>query len=255
MSKFQLLNIVSVLTLLVILTVGGEVVVSMMLLAVVYLLFITIGSVFIRLNFYFKSLNRAQTNQKEIAITFDDGPDLETTPQVLALLEKYKAKVTFFCIGNQIEKEPELLRMIDKAGHLIGNHSFSHAHFFSLSSLKSMMEELEKTNRLIEQSIGKKPKLFRPPFGVTNPTIANALIKTGMISAGWSLRSLDTVKHSDHVIKKLKRKLKAGDVVLLHDNRKNAVKILESFLPWLEENHFEAVGLDELFKIEAYEKI
>jgi peptidoglycan/xylan/chitin deacetylase (PgdA/CDA1 family) len=255
MSKFQLLNIVSLLILLVILTSGLQVVVSIVILAMVYLGLLTIGAIFIRFNFYLNSLNRGRTNQKRIALTFDDGPDSESSPQVLALLEKHKSKAAFFCIGNKIEGQKELLKKIDKAGHLIGNHSFSHANYFSLSSVKNMVEEIDKTNSLIEQTTGKKPRLFRPPFGVTNPRIANALKKTGMISAGWSLRSLDTVKSSDQVLRKLKRNLKAGDVVLLHDNRKNTVKILEAFLPWLAENNFEVVGLDELFKIDAYEKI
>ena len=105
MSKFQPLNIISILALLVILTVGGQVVVSMIVLAVVYLFFITIGSIFIRLNFYTKSLNRAQTSQKQIAITFDDGPDLETTPQVLALLEKHKVKAAFFALEAKLSKK------------------------------------------------------------------------------------------------------------------------------------------------------
>jgi hypothetical protein len=71
---------------------------------------------------------------------------------------------------------------------------------------------------------------------------------------GWSLRSFDTIKHGDKVLRKLKRQLKAGDVVLLHDNRKDTPEILASFLPWLSEKHFEVVGLDELFNLKAYEK-
>jgi peptidoglycan/xylan/chitin deacetylase (PgdA/CDA1 family) len=255
MSKFQLLNIIGVLTLLVILTVGGQVVISVIVLALVYLFLIAIGSIFIRLNFYVKSLNRGQTNQKIIALTFDDGPDLKTTPKILALLEKFKVKATFFCIGNNIERAEKLLQKMDASGHLIGNHSYSHANFFSLYSANRMVEELDKTSILIEKFIGKSPALFRPPFGVSNPNIAKALKTTGLVSVGWSLRSMDTVNQSSKVVRKLKRKLKAGDVVLLHDNRKNTVKILEEFLPWLNKNHFEVVGLDELFKIEAYEKI
>jgi len=255
MSKFQLLNIIGVLTLLVILTVGGQVVISVIVLALVYLFLIAIGSIFIRLNFYVKSLNRGQTNQKIIALTFDDGPDLKTTPKILALLEKFKVKATFFCIGNNIEQAEKLLQKMDASGHLIGNHSYSHANFFSLYSANRMVEELDKTSILIEKVIDKSPALFRPPFGVSNPNIAKALKTTGLVSVGWSLRSMDTVNQSSKVVRKLKRKLKAGDVVLLHDNRKNTVKILEEFLPWLNKNHFEIVGLDELFKIEAYEKI
>lgn len=108
---------------------------------------------------------------------------------------------------------------------------------------------------LIEKSIGKKTRLFRPPFGVTNPNISKALKKTGLISVGWSLRSLDTVNNSEKVLQKLKKKLKPGDVILFHDNRKNTPEILKSFLPWLSENHFDVLELDKLLQLKAYEKI
>jgi len=255
MSKFHLLNIISVLLLLAILTAGGQVVVSILILAVIYLVFLAIGSIFIQFNFYFKSLNSGQTNQKQIAITFDDGPDSETTQNILVILEKHKAVATFFCIGEKIEQQKELLKKIDSSGHGIGNHSFSHSNFFPLSSSKKIAAELKSTNELIEKIIGKKPKLFRPPFGVTNPTIAKALKSSGFIAVGWSLRSFDTIHDSKKVFKKLKRKLKAGDIVLFHDNRKNTPELLESFLPWLKENHFKVIGLDELLQIETYEKI
>jgi peptidoglycan/xylan/chitin deacetylase (PgdA/CDA1 family) len=254
MSKFQLLNIVSLLILLVILTARGQVVVSILLLALAYFIILAIGSFFIRFNFYLKSLNKGDTNQKKIALTFDDGPDPETTPKVLSVLEKHKVKATFFCIGKKINQNEDLLQKADKSGHLLGNHSFSHSASFGFSSPTTMEKELNKTTALIEQTVGKKPMLFRPPFGVTNPTLARVLHKTGLISVGWSLRSFDTIKHGDKVLRKLKRQLKAGDVVLLHDNRKDTPEILASFLPWLSEKHFEVVGLDELFNLKAYEK-
>ena len=255
MSKFHLLNIVSFLLLLAILTAGRQVIVSIAILALVYIGFLVFGSIFIQFNFYFKSLNKGQTNQKQIAITFDDGPDSETTANILSILEKYKATAAFFCIGEKIEQQSQLLKKIDKSGHLIGNHSFSHSNFLPLSSSKKITEELNKTTELIERIIGKKPKLFRPPFGVTNPSIVKALKNTGLISVGWSLRSFDTVHNSEKVLKKLQRKLKAGDIVLFHDNRKNTPELLESFLLWLNENQFEVIGLDELLQIEAYEKL
>ena len=255
MSKFHLLNIISVLLLLAILTAGGQVVVSILILAFVYLGILAFGSIFIQFNFYFKSLNSGQTNQKQIAITFDDGPDSETTPNILSILEKHNATATFFCIGEKIERQKELLKKIDKLGHGIGNHSFSHSNFFPLSSSKKITEELNKTTELIERIIGKKSKLFRPPFGVTNPSIAKALKNSGLISIGWNLRSFDTIHNSKKALRKIKRNLKAGDIVLFHDDRKNTPEILESFLPWLKENHFKVIGLDELLQIETYEKI
>ncbi len=255
MSKFHLLNIVSFILLLVILITGNRLLVSLVFLALAYMSILALGSIFIQFNFYFRSLNRAPTTQKIIALTFDDGPDPAISPIILELLAKYNAKATFFCVGKKIADNINLLQKIDESGHLIGNHSFSHSNYFSLSSSKKIKLELDKTTELITKSIGKKPRLFRPPFGVSNPSIATALKKTGLVSVGWSLRSLDTVSSSEKVLRKLKRKLKSGDVILFHDNRKNTPEILEVFLPWLNETHFKVVGLDELFNIEAYEKI
>lgn len=254
MSKFQLLNIASVFCLLVILTVDEPLVVSIVILALVYLGILTLGSFFIQLNFYMKSLNKGQTTQKQIALTFDDGPDQMTTPTILSLLEKHKVNATFFCIGSKIEQHKELLQQIDNSGHLIGNHSYSHSNLFAFLSLKKMDKDLAKTNALITQACGKKPRLFRPPFGVSNPTIARALKSNDLISVGWSLRSLDTIWPGDKVFRKLKRQLKAGDVVLFHDRLKSTPEILESFLPWLHTNGFEVIGIDEMFNIEVYEK-
>ena len=254
MSKFHILNIVSIFMLLVIFSVGGPLL-SIFILALVYLAVLAIGAAFIQLNFYLNSLNKGQTSQKQIALTFDDGPDAEVTPKVMELLSKHQAKATFFCIGEKIEKQGELLKKLDKDGHLIANHSYSHSGLFSLFFTKRIVAELDLTSRLIEKNIGKKPKLFRPPFGVTNPTVATALAKTGLISIGWSLRSFDTTNNSVKVLRKLRRKLKPGDVVLFHDNLKNTPQILEAFLPWLLENHFEVVGLEELLKVKTYEKI
>lgn len=255
MSKFQLLNIVSFILLLVILITGYQLLVSIILLALVYLGILALGSIFIQFNFYFRSLNKVPTTQKKIALTFDDGPDPAISPIILKLLAKYNAKATFFCVGNKIADNVNLLQKIDESGHLIGNHSFSHSNYFSLSSCHKIKAELDKTTELITKSIGKKPRLFRPPFGVSNPSIGTALKKTGLISVGWSLRSFDTVSSSEKVLRKLKRKLKSGDIILFHDNRKNTPEILEVFLPWLEELNFKVVGLEELFNIEAYEKI
>ncbi len=117
-----------------------------------------------------------------------------------------------------------------------------------------MIIEIEKTNDLIEKTIGKKPTLFRPPFGVTNPLLAKAIKTTGVISLGWSLRSWDTNGKIDKVVSRLKRKVQAGDIILFHDNRENTPEILSRFLPYLIDNGYQVVPLDKLLKVKAYEE-
>lgn len=254
MSKFHFLNIVSFFLLLAILAMGFQVTILISLLGILYLGMLVLGSTLIQLNFYFTSFNKGNTEKKQIALTFDDGPDAQLTTQILDILTKHSIKATFFCIGKKAETQGELLKRIDNDGHLIGNHSYSHTKLFSLFTPKKISNELRLTNDIIAKHIEKKPKLFRPPFGVTNPSIGKAIRETKLLSVGWSLRSFDTSRNPEKVLKKIKNRLKPGDVILFHDDRSNTPKILASLLPWLLENQFEVIGLDKLLKIDAYEK-
>jgi peptidoglycan/xylan/chitin deacetylase (PgdA/CDA1 family) len=202
---------------------------------------------------YIKTLCKAETKERIIAITFDDGPDPKITPQVLNILDKYSAKATFFCIGKHIEDNKELLKEIDKKGHNIGNHTWSHDRWFDLFSAKKMQADIEKTNGLIFETIGKKTKLFRPPYGVTNPMLKNALKKFNFYNIGWSIRSFDTVKSTENTLKKIKKELTSGDIILFHDNREHIVDILKSFLEYAKNENYEIVPLNELLNIKAYE--
>ncbi|RLD72867.1 MAG: polysaccharide deacetylase family protein [Bacteroidetes bacterium] len=222
-------------------------------LVAVYLALIAWGSSKIQLDFYFTSLHRGNTEKKEIALTFDDGPHPEFTPMVLDLLDKYQVKATFFCIGKQAEQHPDIVSAATEKNHLAGNHSYSHSLLFDLFSPRKMENELNRTTEIILQTTGKKPKLFRPPYGVTNPLLKKALKKTGLVSVGWSVRSFDTVKSTEQVLEKLKRETHPGAIILLHDTHEKIIPILTAFLPWLVQNGYGVVPLDDLLKIQAYE--
>lgn len=213
-----------------------------------------IGSFFIKYNYHLNAFNSNPNIVKnQIAITFDDGPNPQFTPQVLALLKKYNAKATFFCIGKHIEKYPELFKQIANDKHVIGNHSYSHSNNFGFFSSNKVIKEINTNNNLIVNLLNKECKLFRPPFGVTNPAIKNAIKKTGHHVMGWNVRSLDTkIKEPKDILKRITKNLKAGDVILLHDTNKRTVVVLEQLLLFLREQQFEAVTIDKLFNIEAY---
>jgi peptidoglycan/xylan/chitin deacetylase (PgdA/CDA1 family) len=212
-----------------------------------------LGSTKIGLNFYFFSYTNSKTTEKEIALTFDDGPHPIVTPKLIDVLEKHQATATFFCLGKSIAENKSLTKKIDEKGHLIGNHTYSHHKLFDLFSADKMMAEIKATNREIERSIGKSPAFFRPPYGVTNPLLKKALEKSNMFSIGWSLRSFDTIRDQEKVLKKLKSKTKAGDIVLFHDTNEKIIPVIEEYLNWLKSNHFEVVSLDKLLNIPAYE--
>jgi len=256
MTKFQASNIGFLISIIIIIVLdyfyGHLALLLAVPLVAFYVSLIVMGSASIRFNFYLKSLKRGYTKQKLVSLTFDDGPDPETTTKILDILNKYNMPASFFCVGNKIEKDAEIVREVFAGGHIIGNHSYSHSKIFDLRSTGNMIKEIEKTSEIIYETIGKKPMLFRPPFGVTNPLLAKAIKKTGVISMGWSLRSWDTNGRVGRVVNRLKRKVHPGDVILFHDNRPNTVKILIRFLPYLIEKGYQVIPLDELLKTKPY---
>jgi peptidoglycan-N-acetylglucosamine deacetylase len=214
---------------------------------VVFVSLLAIGSAHMRLNFFIKVQSGLNTDQKVIALTFDDGPCVSYTPAVLELLEAYGARATFFCIGRKIEKNQALIKtMIDK-GHVVGNHSYSHSNFFSFFEKKEVMNEIKKTNALIHKLSGKECAIFRPPYGVTNPHIAKAVKSCGMKVIGWNIRSFDTTtKDYTKVIKRVLPQIKPGAVILLHDDRQNTPKILEEILRYTQQHNYQYALVDEL---------
>ena len=214
---------------------------------------ITTWGVFdIRSQYFIKTYcNNSAVNEKVISISFDDGPHL-MTHKVLDVLAKYNVKATFFCIGNQIEKDPEILKRIVNEGHLVGNHSYSHSNFFGTFSTKKVIEELEKTRKIILDITGKNTLYFRPPFGVTNPKISRAIKATRYKAIGWNIRSLDTViKSEDEILKRVKNKIKPGGIILFHDTSLKTVSVLERLLLFLQEE-YKIVPIDYLINESPY---
>lgn len=210
---------------------------------------IVLGSANIRLNFFTKAYSSLKTAEKTIALTFDDGPSAAYTPGVLQLLEQYQAKATFFCIGKHIKEHPDLTKTILEKGHLLGNHSYSHSNFFSFFGKKKVIREIKKTNQLLLEATGAGCNLFRPPYGVTNPPIAQAVKACQMQTIGWNIRSFDTsTKDPGKVINRVISKIKPGAVVLLHDNRPNTTQILEAILLYIQENNYRCVPIPHAIK-------
>jgi peptidoglycan/xylan/chitin deacetylase (PgdA/CDA1 family) len=212
------------------------------------------GSVNLRSGFYCKALCSADMGKRTIALTFDDGPDKTVTPALLGLLKKENIQGAFFCIGKNAGENPDLLRKMDQDGHVIGSHSFSHHFFFDLFSSRRMLAELQKTEDAIEKNLNRKIRLFRPPYGVTNPPLARALRKKNYHIIGWSLRSKDTViKNEDRLFERVTGRLKPGDIILFHDTKSQTVTVLEKFIKFAKENDFSFERLDKILGIEAYE--
>jgi peptidoglycan/xylan/chitin deacetylase (PgdA/CDA1 family) len=211
------------------------------------------GSVSIRSNFYVRSVCSGNPGVREIGLTFDDGPDGLVTPLILDVLYENRIQAAFFIVGSKAEKHPEILRRIDREGHILGGHSFSHHYWFDLFSVRRMKQEMKRTEEVVFQATGRTIRLFRPPYGVTNPAVARVIRDLQYCSVGWSLRSKDTViKDDEKLLKRLKNRLKPGDVVLMHDNRTWTVNRLKTFIKYLKEQQFAVKRIDKLLNMEAY---
>lgn len=219
-----------------------------------FILISAYGSARISSNYHVKAFcNNPSETDKKIALTFDDGPS-EFTLEVLELLKKYNAKATFFCIGKNIEAHPEILQKIIDEGHLVGNHSYSHSKFFDFYTEPTIREELQKTDSLLEKFTSKKINFFRPPYGVTTPSIRRALKFTKHKVIGWNIRSLDGgTKNQELILSRIKKRVSPGGIVLLHDTAPHSVFVLEQFLQFLQQNNYQVVSIEELLNLKAYE--
>lgn len=223
------------------------------LLAAAYLGILAYGSYAVDLNFYMPVICSAKSEDKEIAISFDDGPHSEITPAVLNILEKANVQAAFFLIGKQIPGRENLVSQLHAKGHLIGNHSFSHHALFDLFSSKKMLADIKSMDQLILNILGLRPKFFRPPYGVTNPNLKNAVQAGRYDAIGWSVRSLDTViKDEKKLLYKVTKHLRPGDIILFHDTSHTTLSILNEFIQQVRKRGFRITRLDKMLKLEPY---
>lgn len=157
--------------------------------------------------------------EKGVLITFDDGPHPEFTPRILAILKKHHVKAAFFLIGERAARHPELVKALRDDGHLLGNHSHRHGFFFSLQKAETLRRDIHLCDQILKEMTGRPVKLFRPPYGVTNPPLAKALKSFSHYRViGWSVRSRDTLISDANALQdRLVSQIQNGDIVLLHD--------------------------------------
>jgi peptidoglycan/xylan/chitin deacetylase (PgdA/CDA1 family) len=217
----------------------------------VYVSLLVLGTIFIRWNFYIRSFNKSDKKQL-VALTFDDGP-ADQTAAILDVLKKEGVEAAFFSIGKNAATNPELVKRWDAEGHVVGNHSYEHGFNFDWKLSKNMVKELEQTNEIIQSLIGKKPKLFRPPYGVTNPNLAKAVNRTNMHSIGWSIRSFDTTaKDPKELLERILLKVEGGDIILLHDSVPITTEILTNLIKKIREKGYTFSRVDKMLEIDAY---
>ncbi|MET0541388.1 MAG: polysaccharide deacetylase family protein [Variovorax sp.] len=199
-------------------------------------------------------LPQAAIERRELALTIDDGPDPEVTPQVLDLLDAAGARATFFCIAERVAAHPGLAREIIARGHSIQNHTAIHRHDFSLLGPRGYAAEISRAQDMLVAVTGQRPTCFRAPAGFRNPFLAPVLRRLGLSLVSWTRRGFDTrERDAAKVLARLSRNMSAGDILLMHDGnaartangRPVVLEVLPPLLQKIAQARLRAVTLPE----------
>jgi len=170
--------------------------------------------------FFLPVVSRGSRKGRELALTFDDGPDPVTTPLLLALLSRHRAAATFFITGERAAAYPHLIRAILQGGHQVGNHSFSHDNLIMLKSRARLEREISAAQAVLSGLAGIRPLALRPPVGIVSPRLSEVLEGTGIYVLNFSLRAGDFGnRRLNGLSRRILKRVRPGDIVLLHDAR------------------------------------
>ncbi|WCR57896.1 polysaccharide deacetylase family protein [Wolbachia endosymbiont of Ctenocephalides felis wCfeJ] len=203
------------------------------------------------------------SSDKFVALTFDDGPSNNRTGDIVNILENYRARATFFLLGERINKKTsEVVRQIHETGHELGNHSWSHRKLTLLAS-KEQLQELEKTNIAIKNATEQNIKWFRPPYGCHDDSLIENTDRLNMYSILWTVDSLDWQGDEPEIlVERVVSNVHNGAIILFHDhdNKSNTVEALPHIIRILKKSGYEFVTLSEweervcnVVKPEAYQ--
>ena len=193
-----------------------------------------------------------QTEEKKVAFTMNCAWNADDIDKILKILEENKVKITFFMVGDWIEKFPEAVKKINNAGHEIASHSNTHPHVTNLDYDKNI-EEIEKSNDKIEKITGKRTKIYRAPYGEYNDIVIKAAKDKGYYTIQWNLDTLDyTGLTAEQMWKRLDNKIKAGDIILSHNGTKYTSSSLDFLIKNIKEKGLEIVTVSDLIYFENY---
>ena len=184
-----------------------------------------------------------EKHKKVVALTFDDGPDGNTTPQTLDILAKYKIKATFFVQGKNIAGNEAILKRMQAEGHEVGNHSWNHPVLTQLS-LEDAKKQITDTESAITSVLGKSSKLMRPPYGAISDDIRNSLDLSFIM---WDVDSLDwKSKNEAAILTEIQRQTTDGSIILMHDIHQTSVNSLPRVIEYLQGQGYSFVTVSEL---------
>ncbi len=186
-------------------------------------------------------------SDENVYLTFDDGPDENITPRLLNLLNKYEIKATFFVVGQKAERHPETVLQIHQNDHVIGNHSYTHPHLI-FKSKEVIEEEIIRTDEILLEITGKRPTLFRPPYGQFGLAVLSVLKSTNYRMVLWSasLQDYKAKTSTEKIQARMKKYVRPGKIVLMHDGHLQSphmLKALENILDGIKEQNLKFSAL------------
>ncbi len=211
---------------------------------------IGLGVAIPQLRFFGDFICTGNPTKRQVALTFDDGPDSRSTPALLDLLREHDIEAAFFVIGKRVDAEPKLANQILRGGHLLENHTYHHSNATNFYSTARLKEELAQTQQAIERHTGITARFFRPPVGLSNPNTFHAAAALKLKVIGWNIRSLDRrLTDPEQIVRRIERRLKPGAIILLHDADIPADRLVVTvklLLAKLREHGYEVVRLDRM---------
>lgn len=248
MTRFHLIALLAFLTAAIGLACGQWPLVPASLLTL--FLAIGLGVALPQLRFFGDFICTGNTSKRQVALTFDDGPDARSTPALLDLLREHDIEAAFFVIGKRVDAEPRLANQILRGGHLLENHTYHHSNATNFYSTARLKEELTRTQQAIERHTGITARFFRPPVGLSNPNTFHAAAALKLKVIGWNIRSLDRrLTDPEQIVRRIERRLKPGSIILLHDAgipAERLVVTVKLLLAKLREHGYEVVRLDRM---------
>lgn len=222
---------------------------------------LTIAELRIKYPHIFKLNAQQRRGVRQVALTFDDAPDNRITPLVLDILKEHNIQATFFLVGTRAKAYPKLVERMVREGHVIGNHSYNHPLLTKLT-LPAFEHQLKDTERIIEQSVGYKPRYFRPPYGEINEEQLRWAGDNGYLVVNWDVDSNDwRGLSSSQILQNVMREVRPGSIILQHASGSTqngylhgTVKALPSIIKQLRERQYEFVTLPDLLQDQKEKK-
>ena len=196
---------------------------------------------------------------RQLALTYDDGPNDPHTLRILEVLAQHNVKATFFLIGRYVKQRPDIVRELVRAGQVVGNHTFSHPNLI-FASARQTKTELQDCDQALADAVGEHSRLFRPPFGGRRPSTLKVARALGLEPVMWNVTGWDWKgKPAEFVERKVRQQIRGGDVILLHDgdheafgaDRSQTVIATDRLIARYKNEGYEFVTIPEMMRKQA----